>query len=242
MTGLIVAIDTADPKEAVALISKLRFHTGETIPKFGLTHFWNGLPIPYGLRPFIDAKLKDTPRQVAGALKGIINTHNPRFITICADSGRASLVAAREAVDELCAGKPQPHPKLLAVTVLTSVEPDAVGHLAEIGVYTTLKMQILRLTKLAVDCGMDGVVCSGEDCADIKRHFGDTGLVRVAAGVDALGHHNPDQKRAVTVGRAVDNGADWVVVGSAITSAADPVAAMRSVEAELHQRVKPPTP
>jgi orotidine-5'-phosphate decarboxylase len=215
---LIVAIDTADPVRAAAIAQAVAPYCG--LFKLGLEFFAaNG---PSGVRAiagrpiFLDLKLHDIPNTVAGAVRAVMPLR-PRMLTLHAAGGAAMIGAAREAAED--AG-PQ-RPVLLAVTVLTSLDAAA---LAATGVTDDPARQAVRLGRLAVAAGADGLVCSAHEIAALRDALaGDVKLV--VPGIRPAGSGAGDQARTMTPRAALDAGADWIVVGRPITGAADPAAA-----------------
>jgi orotidine-5'-phosphate decarboxylase len=135
--------------------------------------------------------------------------------------------AARLARDEAFAARQTP--LLLAVTVLTSLDAEA---LHETGVAGGPRQQVLRLARLAMRAGADGLICSPHEIALLRDALGDAPVL-VVPGVRPEGAEMGDQKRVMTPRAARDAGADWIVVGRPITRAADPGLAAKAIAAEL---------
>jgi orotidine-5'-phosphate decarboxylase len=133
--------------------------------------------------------------------------------------------AARDAVEAGGATRP----KLLAVTVLTSLNAEA---LHDIGVAGGPRQQVLRLAKLALAAGADGLVCSPQEVAMLRDALG-AGPLLVVPGIRPAGVAAGDQARTMTPAEAARAGADWLVVGRPITQAPDPGAAAAAIAAEL---------
>jgi orotidine-5'-phosphate decarboxylase len=123
--------------------------------------------------------------------------------------------------------------KVVAVTVLTSLDGD---DLAESGIAGSPADQVSRLTRLAQAAGVDGIVCSGAEVAPAKRNW--PGGFFVVPGVRPAGADVADQKRVVTPAQALADGADVLVIGRPITSAADPVQAIRDIAATLNEEAR----
>jgi orotidine-5'-phosphate decarboxylase len=140
----------------------------------------------------------------------------PRFLTVHAAGGTAMLAAARQAAEAAGAGRPL----LLGVTVLTSMDDAA---LERAGVPGGSLAQTLRLGRLALAAGADGLVCSAHEVAPL----------RLALGIRPAGAGADDQRRTLSPREAARAGADWVVVGRPITAAADPAAAAAAIAADL---------
>jgi len=228
MNPVFVAIDTPDLGKAVALAKSLAGAVGGV--KLGLEFFSAHGPAgvrevaALGLPLFLDLKLHDIPNTVAGAVRSLLPLR-PAMLTLHAAGGPAMVTAAREAAEAAGAARPI----LLAVTVLTSMD---AATLAETGVSGGPVQQVLRLARMALAAGADGLVCSPQEVSRIRDAFGQTPLL-VVPGVRPAGSAMGDQARTATPAEAVAAGADWIVVGRPITGAADPAAAAAAIAAEL---------
>jgi orotidine-5'-phosphate decarboxylase len=225
---IVAALDTADPPRAEALADALAPPRCGVL-KVGLELF--GAAGPEAVRRigarapvFLDLKLHDIPNTVAGAVRALLPLR-PAMLTVHAAGGAAMVDAAREAAESRGAERPI----LLAVTVLTSLGAEA---LAETGVAGAPGEQVLRLARLALESGADGLVCSPREAAAIRRAFGPAPLL-VVPGVRPAGSAAGDQARTATPAEAVGAGADWIVLGRPLTGAPDPAAAAAAVAAEL---------
>lgn len=218
-----VAIDTPDLERAKALALQVRNHVGGI--KLGLEFFTaNGRSgvremAAIGLPIFLDLKLHDIPNTVAKAIQAL-RALDPAILTVHAAGGRAMLEDAKAAAP---AGT-----KVVAVTVLTSLDSD---DLAAIGVNGDAHAQVERLTLLARESGIDGLVCSGNEVAAARKLWPEGFFV--VPGVRPTGGALGDQKRVMTPRKALDAGASILVIGRPITQAADPDAAARAIEATL---------
>lgn len=225
MAGLIAALDTADAGQARTWAKALAPHCG--MLKLGLEFFLS--QGPEGVRGiadrpvFLDLKLHDIPNTVAGAIRAILPLC-PRMLTLHAGGGGAMVEAARRAADDA-----ETPPLLLAVTVLTSLDSSA---LHATGIAGGPRQQVLRLARLALSAGADGVVCSAHEASMLRDALG-SGPVLVVPGIRPAGSVVGDQARTMTPREAVDAGADWIVVGRPITSSADPAAAAAAIAAEI---------
>jgi orotidine-5'-phosphate decarboxylase len=222
---LIVALDTVDADRARGWASAVAPHAG--LLKLGLEFFLaNGTAGFRGITGapiFLDLKLHDIPNTVAGAVRAVLPLQ-PRMLTIHASGGAAMIRAAHQAA--LGAAEP---PMILAVTVLTSLDEAA---LRSIGVDTTPAEQVLRLGRLAVEAGADGLVCSPLEVAMLRQALGPA-VKLVVPGIRPDGAEAGDQARTMTPARAVAAGADWIVVGRPITGAAEPGAAASAIAASI---------
>jgi orotidine-5'-phosphate decarboxylase len=224
---IFVAIDTPDLERALTLTSELVPHVGGF--KVGLEFLTaqgpHGLRIVAGLgRPvFADTKFHDIPNTVAGAAKAV-SALGVSIFNVHASGGEAMMRAARDAA--LSAVQP---PKVIAVTVLTSLED---GDLEAVGQRGPSLEQVTRLARLARKAGLDGVVCSAREIAAVREACGGDFLI-VTPGIRPTGSALADQRRVMTPKQARQAGADILVVGRPITEAADPVAAARAILEEL---------
>jgi orotidine-5'-phosphate decarboxylase len=218
-----VAIDTPDLERAQAIAARVAKHIGGI--KLGLEFFSaNGRAgvhemAKLGLPIFLDLKLHDIPNTVAKAVQAL-RPLNPSILTVHAAGGRAMMEDAKAAAPT--------GTKVVAVTVLTSLDQN---DLAAAGVAGDPHEQVLRLTALARDAGLDGVVCSGAEVKAAHKLWPNGFFV--VPGVRPANGNAGDQKRVVTPRQALDDGASILVVGRPITQADDPDAAVRAIEATL---------
>jgi orotidine-5'-phosphate decarboxylase len=219
-----VAIDTPDIARAREIARRVRNHVGGI--KLGLEFFsahgqagvreMAALDLPV----FLDLKLHDIPNTVAKAVQAL-NGLKPAILTVHAAGGRAMMEDAKAAAP---AGT-----RVVAVTVLTSLDSD---DLASIGVPPDPHGQVERLTVLAREAGLDGVVCSGQEVKAAKKLW-PQGFFVVPGIRPSDAGHLADQKRVITPRQALDEGASILVIGRPITQAADPDLAARAIEATL---------
>ena len=229
---VLAAIDTPDLDRAKALAQSLAGVVGGI--KLGL-EFFNaqgpaGVAEVAGDRGdlFLDLKYHDIPNTVAGAVRAAIKLQ-PMILNIHAGGGPAMMRAALEAADGESVRLGIPRPKVIAVTVLTSMDD---GDLGAVGQQGPAADQVVRLARLTRDCGLDGVVCSPREIAAIRDACGPD-FTLVVPGIRPAGAAAGDQKRVMTPREAVDAGADWLVIGRPITAAPDPAAAARDILREL---------
>ncbi len=220
---IFVALDTPDIEHAKALAHKVRHHVGGI--KLGLEFFAaNGRPgvremAALGLPIFLDLKLHDIPNTVGKAMQAL-SVLEPAIVTVHAAGGRAMMEDAKAAASL--------GTKVVAVTMLTSLDG---SDLTSIGLQEEVPAQVERLTALAREAGLDGVVCSGAEVAAAKKIW--PGGFFVVPGVRPADGVIGDQKRVVTPRQALDRGASVLVIGRPITKAEDPDAAARAIEATL---------
>ncbi len=218
-----VAIDTPDFERAKTLVTRVKNHVGGI--KLGLEFFMaNGkagvLDMAHlGLPVFLDLKFHDIPNTVAKAIQAL-RPIEPAILTVHAAGGRAMMEDAKAAAPK--------GTKVVAVTVLTSLDG---ADLTSIGLSGSPHDQVERLTLLAKESGLDGVVCSGNEVAAAKKLW-PKGFF-VVPGVRPADGPVGDQKRVVTPRQAMDNGASILVIGRPITGTEDPDAAARAIDATL---------
>ncbi len=228
MAELIVALDVASTAEVEQLVDRL----GESVSfyKIGLELFSAAGPDVVravksrGKKVFLDLKLHDIPRTVERAVKAGAEL-GVDLMTIHAVGGKAMIRAAKDAA--LACGARAP--KILAVTVLTSLDQ---SDLADLGVSREMKAHVEALGRLACENGADGIVCSPKEVAHMRAALGPDALL-VTPGVRPAGADVGDQKRVATPGQAVRDGSTHLVVGRPILEAADPCAAARAIAAEM---------
>jgi orotidine-5'-phosphate decarboxylase len=221
------AIDTSDIHEAKNLAMLLAGQVGGI--KLGLEFFMaQGHAGIAAVRPpqlplFLDVKLHDIPNTVAGALWALLPLC-PDFVTVHTSGGTAMMTAARDVASQ--ADTP---PKLLGVTVLTSMDSD---DLSAVGQDKDTRAQVVRLAKLAQASGLDGVICAPTEIAALRAACGNDFILMVP-GIRPAWAASHDQKRVLTPREAMTAGATHLVIGRPITAAADPLVAAQKINAEL---------
>ena len=228
---LIVALDYSDMDSALALVDQL----GEAVEfyKVGLQLYYSvGNIVVEELakrnkKIFLDLKLHDIPNTVAGAIQSLAN-QNIRFLTIHGLGGLGMMKAAVAAKEKY----ELTHLKILAVTVLTSIDEEEKNQLnwpGQISDYAS------SLASLAKDAGVDGIICSPEEIARIKEKCGKDFYV-VTPGIRPLGSDVGDQSRIATPAKAMNAGSDYSVVGRPITQAQNPKEAAIKIVEEMSKR------
>ena len=180
-----------------------------------------------GFEIFLDLKFHDIPNTAAQACKAAAEL-GVWMVNVHALGGRKMMEAAREAMSLY----PQ-SPKLIAVTVLTSM---AQEDLTDLGIVTTPSEMALRLAKRARDSGLDGVVCSAREAALLRQHCGSE-FCLVTPGIRLADAAADDQSRVMTPCAALGQGADYLVIGRPITRAADPLQVLQGIIKQIGEEV-----
>lgn len=228
---IVVALDYATAAAALAMAGRLdprrcRLKVGKELFTAAGPELVRSL-VARGFEVFLDLKFHDIPNTVAGAVRAAAEL-GVWMVNVHAGGGRRMMQGARAALASL----PGPRPLLIAVTVLTSMEAD---ELAETGVSGGLEQQVLRLAGLALECGLDGVVCSAREAPLLRSRFGSAPLL-VTPGIRPASAAPDDQRRTLTPAEALAAGSDYLVVGRPITGAADPGAALEAILSDISYR------
>ncbi len=222
---IIVALDFADPEQALALAERLP--AGHCRVKVGKELFTRGGPqlvrrlVDGGHAVFLDLKFHDIPNTVAGACRAAADL-GVWMVNVHASGGPAMLAAAREAL-------PPGGPLLIAVTVLTSLD---AAQLRAVGIDASPEAQVLRLAGLTRDAGLDGVVCSAREAPALRQAMG-PGFCLVTPGVRPAGSARDDQQRVMTPADAIRAGADYLVVGRPVTKSDDPEGVLLTLMSDI---------
>ena len=221
---LIVALDVPSVEDARALVEALGDSVG--VYKIGLELLFSGgfalaqQLAGHARSVFVDAKLLDIEATVERATAAIART-GAHFLTVHAFD--------RKTLDAAVRGRGDSALKLLGVTVLTNL---SASDLVQQGIDHPLQEVVLHRAKLAKEAGFDGVIASGHEAASIRETAGPDFLI-VTPGVRPQGAPAQDQARTVTPLKAIEAGADYLVVGRPITRAPDPRAAAEAIVAEI---------
>jgi orotidine-5'-phosphate decarboxylase len=224
---IIIALDYASPAPALELAERLQPELCRL--KVGKELFTAAGPavleklMQRGFEIFLDLKFHDIPNTTAQACKAAAEL-GVWMVNVHALGGRKMLTAAADAIANT--SKP---PKLIAVTMLTSMAQEG---LADIGIQATPAEMVLRLATLARDCGLDGVVCSAQEAALLRKHCG-TEFILVTPGIRPAQASLDDQSRVMTPQAALQAGSSYLVIGRPITQAADPLQALLNINKEI---------
>jgi orotidine-5'-phosphate decarboxylase len=230
---IIVALDFADADSALDLAARLdpsqcRLKVGQELFTAAGPAFVEQL-IGHGFGVFLDLKFHDIPNTVAAACRAAARL-GVWMLNVHASGGRAMLRAAREAVP---AGAHSP--KLIAVTVLTSM---SAADLSDIAVDGTPEEVVSSLARLTMECALDGVVCSALEVAHLRELCGGS-FCLVTPGIRPANAATDDQQRVTTPAAAIAAGASYLVIGRPITRAPDPLAALRQIDGEIASTMPP---
>lgn len=173
---------------------------------------------------FLDLKFHDIPNTVSGAVAAAADL-GVWMLNVHASGGSAMMAAARKSLETFGAQRPL----LTAVTVLTSFSEQ---DLREVGVQRDLRQQVMALALMAEQAGLDGVVCSAREAALLKKERR-AGFVLVTPGIRLENSPQDDQQRIVTPRQAIQQGADYLVMGRPVTQSADPLQTLRSIMKDI---------
>ena len=231
---LIAALDVHTRSEAEVLVQRL----GESVGyyKVGMELFYalGGDMVLWlkneGKRVFLDLKLHDIPNTVGNGLCSLLRLR-PDILNVHTAGGLRMMKAGAEALHREAEAQGIPCPKLIGVTVLTSMDAEDWRGLGHTG---TIADAVLRRAQLAQEAGLDGVVASPAETLEIRRTCGDDFLI-VTPGIRPAGVGNDDQRRVMTPAGAIRAGASQIVVGRAISGATDPRAAAELILKEMEE-------
>jgi len=224
---IIVALDYPESAQALALAERLepalcRLKVGKELFTVAGPQLVEQLQ-KRSFEIFLDLKFHDIPNTTAQACKAAAAL-GVWMVNVHALGGRRMLEAAREAVAQTVSP-----PKLIAVTVLTSMAQD---DLADLGINDTPAGMVLRLARLVRDSGLDGVVCSAQEAALLRKQCGKD-FCLVTPGIRPAQASRDDQSRVMTPRAAIEAGSSYLVIGRPVTQAADPLQALLDINQEI---------
>lgn len=225
---IIVALDYQDSNQADLFVKTV---TPEHCAlKVGKELFTSAGPqfverlVSQGFDVFLDLKFHDIPHTVNKAITAACNL-GVWMVNVHALGGREMLLAAKEAVDSCSAQRPL----LIAVSILTSMNQAA---LSELGIDKPVAQLVSDLTQLSLDCGLDGMVCSAREVAELRQKFGAKPIF-VTPGIRPTGSENNDQHRIMTPEQAIQTGSSFLVIGRPITQHEHPTRALQQINQSL---------
>ena len=234
---IILPLDVDTPEKAVALVELLKDEVGafkvglELVNSAGFKIF--GMIAKAGAKKiFYDGKFHDIPNTVAGASRAVARMGIWLYNVHCS-GGVAMMRAAREAAVEEAEALGKEPPKVIGVTLLTSIDQRQLNE--ELRVPGALVYQVVEMAGLAREAGLDGVVASPYEIEHIRAACGKDFMI-VTPGVRPSGSARGDQKRVMTPKEAIDHGADYLVIGRPITKAQDPRSAAKAISEGIGNR------
>ncbi len=229
---LVVALDLATAEAAIKLVDT-----------FGnlVQYYQVGMEAFYGMGPtllpqlasrdkklFLDLKLHDIPTTVGRSVKALCQ-FSPAFITLHATGGVKMLKAGLQAAIQWAEETQQPRPKILAITVLTSI---GEREWVDIGYQNCIRESVLRMSVMCKEAGIDGVIASPQEALTIRALCGSDFII-ATPGIRLFPENNGDQTRTATPAQALKSGADYLIVGRPIFSADDPHQVVTSILAAM---------
>ncbi|HEY9863204.1 MAG TPA: orotidine-5'-phosphate decarboxylase [Candidatus Obscuribacterales bacterium] len=232
LNKIIVPLDVSTKEDAISWVEKLPQVT-----------FWKvGLELFVGCGPeiltflksqekriFLDLKFHDIPNTVAGACRSA-SRYGVDLITLHATAGKTALKAAQIAAEAGAQEAGYPVPKLIAITLLTSLNSRDLAF--DLKVPLELPEYALQMALLAQESGLPGAVCSPQEVAQLRQTCGDEFLL-VCPGVRPVWADKGDQQRTFTPADALKAGANYLVIGRPITAADDPITALERIIEEI---------
>jgi len=225
---IIVALDYAEQKQALGFVDKTSPDLCKL--KVGKELFIRSGPqfvellVAKGFDVFLDLKFHDIPNTVRQAVYAA-GQLGVWMMNVHALGGRSMLMAAREGIDMIGVNRPY----LIAVSLLTSL---SASDLRQLGIEQEPQVFVERLAQLAMDSGLDGLVCSAREARGLRANLGDAPLL-VTPGIRPEGSANDDQQRIVTPQQAIEDGASYLVIGRPITQHPNPSEALMSINASI---------
>ncbi|NWF98954.1 MAG: orotidine-5'-phosphate decarboxylase [Nitrospirae bacterium] len=230
---IILALDVSDPSYAIEIVEKFRDRID--IFKVGLELFTIAGPHiideihKRNKKVFLDLKFHDIPNTVAKAAKAVTRLGVFMF-NVHTSGGFEMMKKCAETVVEMCLKENLNRPKILGVTVLTSLTRESLRD--ELGVHYGLKTHVKHLSNLAMEAGLDGVVASAREAETVRNHCGKDFII-VTPGIRPSWTPPDDQKRTMTPKEALKQGADYLVLGRSILKQPDPLKAIDLILVEI---------
>ena len=226
--ALFCAIDMKEIDTAISLIHQIKDYVDGV--KLGMEAFYSmgidgykriqDLQLPI----FLDLKLHDIPNTVSSSLESLVGL-KPYMKNVHTLGGKNMLEDAVLSLNKISDDRPL----LIGVTILTSMDKDSFY---DLGLNVDIQKQVIELSKIAFNSGLDGVVCSALEAKYVKEFCG-PGFLTVVPGIRPSGFANDDQKRMMSPINAMNNGADILIVGRPITNANSPVEVAKAIRKDL---------
>lgn len=224
---IIIALDYACAEEAARFVSQVqpvdcKLKVGAELFTAAGRAFVERL-VKLGFDVFLDLKFHDIPNTVAAACRAAASL-GVWMLNVHTLGGANMLAAARDAVDTFSI-----RPKLVGVTLLTSYSQRDIE---QVGLHGSIDETVNALARLACEAGLDGVVCSPQEAADLRHQFGED-FILVTPGVRPANAESDDQTRTLSPRQAFDRGASYLVIGRPITRAPDPRYMLDTINQQL---------
>jgi len=230
---LILALDVDSAERALELCDQLRDAVG--MFKVGSQLFTAAGPdlvrqiVSRGAQVFLDLKFHDIPNTVAAA--GVEATRlGVSIFNVHAAGGAEMMRQTAEMINDTAEREGLAKPKVIAVTLLTSLD---TNDLNKIGCLEESSSLVRKLSRLAADSGLDGVVASPQEIGIVREEVTNPNFLIITPGIRAVSSAADDQRRVMTAAKAVTDGADYIVVGRPILNADDPVQAAWSIVEQI---------
>ncbi|MFA4919759.1 MAG: orotidine-5'-phosphate decarboxylase [Thermodesulfovibrionales bacterium] len=230
---MILALDVAESDHALEIVDKFKDYIN--IFKVGLELFTAAGPRVVdeihqrGKKVFLDLKFHDIPNTVTKAALSATRLGVYMF-NVHASGGFEMMRKCRDSVVEMCLKENLERPKILGVTVLTSLSKEILTD--ELGIQYGLRTHVRHLSSLALKAGLDGVVASAREVELIRNHCG-KGFIIVTPGIRPSWTPPDDQKRTLTPKEAIREGSDYLVIGRAVLQQPDPIKAVELISLEI---------
>ncbi|MFZ3138281.1 MAG: orotidine-5'-phosphate decarboxylase [Thermodesulfovibrionales bacterium] len=230
---LILALDVNEHNYALELVDK--FSDYINIYKVGLELFSSCGPRIVedinrkGKKVFLDLKFHDIPNTVSKAAVALTRLGVHMF-NVHASGGLEMMKKCKDSIVEVCLKENMERPKILGVTVLTSLSKEILRD--ELGIQYGLRTHVRHLSALALKAGLDGVVASAREVEVIRNHCG-KGFLILTPGIRPSWTPPDDQKRTMTPKEAIREGADYLVLGRAVMQQPDPLKAIELISLEM---------
>lgn len=230
---LILALDVSDGKTALNIVDSFKDHVG--MFKIGLELFVSAGPDIVrqingrGKKVFLDLKFHDIPNTASMAAMAAARLGVYMF-NIHASGGLDMMRKCRDSVAEMCLRENIARPRILGVTVLTSLSNEILKQ--ELGLQHNVNTHVKLLSRLSAEAGLDGVVASAHEVATIRNHSGRDFLI-ITPGIRSSWSPPDDQRRTMTPREAIKEGADYLVLGRTVLNEPDPAKALELISAEI---------
>ncbi|HKP39062.1 MAG TPA: orotidine-5'-phosphate decarboxylase [Pyrinomonadaceae bacterium] len=232
---LIVALDVDTVQRALELVERLRDTVG--MFKIGMQLFTAAGPdivrriVDQGSEVFLDLKYHDIPNTVGLAAVEATRLGVSLF-NVHASGGREMMLRTAEAVAQTAAREGLRKPRVLGVTLLTSLDTDA---LAAVGIEAEAESLVAKLALVAADCGLDGVVASAREIRIVREAVSRSDFLIVTPGIRSARNASDDQRRTMTAADAIRAGADYLVVGRPVIADENPRHAAEQLVKEISE-------